>query len=54
MTSMQVFGILDSQSIAHGLFISGYFKAKGCDWPPFYEWQGEQIWELLIPRVKEA
>jgi hypothetical protein len=38
--------------IARGLLNSGHFK--GCDWPPFCEWQGEQIWQLLIPRVKEA
>jgi hypothetical protein len=48
--------------IAHGttpdilawlsFFISGYFK--GCDWPPFCEWQVEQIWLLLIPRVTDA
>jgi hypothetical protein len=23
---------------------------EGCDWPPFCEWQGEQIWLLFIPR----
>jgi hypothetical protein len=39
--------------LAWGLFISGYYF-KGCDWPPFCEWRGEQIWQLLIPRVKES
>jgi hypothetical protein len=28
--------------------------SRAPDWPPFCEWQGEQIWLLLIPRVKEA
>jgi hypothetical protein len=29
-------------------------RFKGCDWPPFCECQGEQIYLLLIPRVNEA
>jgi hypothetical protein len=36
--------------LARGLF-PRYFK--GCDWPPFCEWQGEQIWQLLISRVRK-
>jgi hypothetical protein len=29
------------QILARGLFISDYFK--GCDWPPFCEWQGGRL-----------
>jgi hypothetical protein len=50
LESKWTFPLLDI--LAWGLFITGYFK--GCDWPLFCEWQGQQIWQLLIPRVKEA
>jgi hypothetical protein len=27
------------------------YLLSSCDWPPFCEWQGDQIWLLLIPGV---
>jgi hypothetical protein len=48
-SSMHMFEMDSTWNIpAWGLFISGYFKA--CDWPPFCELQGDQIWQLLIPK----